>query len=50
MAFTVDQETAFNAILSGNNVFVTGGGGVGKTYLLNTVVNTFHHKTLFLKI
>jgi ATP-dependent DNA helicase PIF1 len=44
MKFTADQEKAFELIMSGMNVFVTGGGGVGKTHLLRTVINACRHK------
>ncbi len=32
------QNTALNILKSGNNVFITGSAGTGKTYLLNTFI------------
>lgn len=34
VVFTVDQRRAFNAILDGKNVFLTGEGGTGKSFVL----------------
>lgn len=34
---THEQTLAFNAVREGKNVFLTGGGGTGKTYLINTI-------------
>ena len=39
-----EHEQAFQVIMSGQSCFVTGGGGVGKTHLLKTVVNAFTRK------
>ena len=38
MGLTNDQERALDMIKSGKNVFVTGGGGVGKTFLVHRIV------------
>lgn len=38
MALTRDQQAALEACLGGQNIFITGGGGVGKTYLIHTLV------------
>ena len=39
MGLTKDQQAAFNCCMSGKNVFITGGGGVGKTYLIHKIVD-----------
>ena len=39
MGLTEDQQTALDCCMSGKNVFITGGGGVGKTYLIHKVVD-----------
>ena len=39
MALTIGQEKAFDAVKSGKNVFITGGGGVGKSYLTKQVIH-----------
>ena len=33
-----DQQNALNAVNSGRNVFITGGAGTGKSYLLRAIV------------
>lgn len=38
MGLTKDQQAALDCCMSGKNVFVTGGGGVGKTYLVDQIV------------
>lgn len=35
---TQDQQMALNAVNSGRNVFITGGAGTGKSYLLRAIV------------
>ena len=35
-----DQEIAYNLICSGLNIFITGGGGVGKSALIDYYINT----------
>lgn len=46
---TKDQEHALNEALTGKNLFITGGGGVGKTYLINRIVEELEEqeKTVF---
>lgn len=48
MGLTRGQQAALNAVYSGENVFITGGGGVGKTYLVSEVIKYFkdHKKTI----
>lgn len=36
---TQDQKRAFNSVKSGRNVFITGAGGVGKSYLYEYIEN-----------
>ena len=36
-----DQYDAFQRCLKGQNVFITGPGGCGKSYLLHTIVKAF---------
>lgn len=36
---TCEQLHAFNILLSGKNVFLTGSGGTGKSYLIETIYN-----------
>lgn len=35
---TSDQQKALDAVNSGRNVFITGGAGTGKSYLLRAIV------------
>ena len=37
---TADQQKALDAVNSGRNVFITGGAGTGKSYLLRAIVYT----------
>ena len=36
-----EQQLAYGDIFSGQNIFITGGGGVGKTYFIKYVYNEF---------
>lgn len=36
--FTEDQRAAYETLLSGNNIFLTGEGGTGKSYLIKTFI------------
>ena len=38
MGLTKDQQKALDCCLDGKNIFITGGGGVGKTYLIHKIV------------
>lgn len=38
-SLTADQEKAYRLIMSGANCFITGGAGVGKSYLLKHAIN-----------
>jgi ATP-dependent DNA helicase PIF1 len=44
MGLTRGQQAALNAVYSGKNVFITGGGGVGKTYLLSEIIGYFTNR------
>lgn len=41
---TDDQMQAYNVALSGENIFVTGGAGTGKSYLLRRIVEGLHQQ------
>lgn len=36
-SLTIEQRAVFNHLLRGKNLFLTGGGGVGKSYLLSVI-------------
>jgi ATP-dependent DNA helicase PIF1 len=36
------QRKAYNAIVDGKNIFLTGGGGVGKSYIIKTFYNNYN--------
>lgn len=44
MALTFGQEKALAAVKSGKNVFITGGGGVGKSYLIKKIVESLEEE------
>ena len=46
MNLNQDQKRAFDEILKGRNVFVTGGGGVGKSYLIRHIRDLFEGDTI----
>ena len=39
--FTKEQQEAFNKIIDGENVFLTGNAGTGKSFVLDEVINYF---------
>jgi ATP-dependent DNA helicase PIF1 len=45
MLLTSEQEDYYDAILKGESIFLTGPGGVGKSYLLKKVYDDFTAKT-----
>ena len=46
MILNNEQNYAYNLILEGKNIFITGGGGVGKTALLNYYISKHRKKSL----
>ena len=40
---TAEQRRAFNALREGKNVFLTGSGGTGKSYLINQIYSELPH-------
>lgn len=38
---TTEQRSAINYLLSGNSLFLTGGGGVGKSFLISTIYKEY---------
>tara|TARA_E500000178_G_C16999411_1_gene744913 strand:- start:218 stop:1486 length:1269 start_codon:yes stop_codon:yes gene_type:complete len=44
MILNKEQSYAYQSILKGNNLFITGGGGVGKTALLNYFIKKHKNK------
>lgn len=42
MTLNTEQTEALNRILEGDNVFLTGPGGTGKSYLIQRIVETFN--------
>lgn len=38
---TKEQQNVINQLLHGKNIFLTGGGGVGKSYLISTIYKEF---------
>jgi ATP-dependent DNA helicase PIF1 len=47
MNFSIEQQNAFERYLMGDNIFITGPGGTGKTFLINEIVRSMsvRHKT-----
>ena len=41
-----EQQNALSYILQGDNIFVTGGGGTGKTVLINYFVKHYNNKNI----
>lgn len=44
MTLNTEQEEALERILQGDNVFLTGPGGTGKSFLIERIVETFEEK------
>ena len=40
MTLNSGQQAAYDAVIQGKSIFITGPGGTGKSYLLNTLYNT----------
>ena len=45
--FTKLQQAAYDAIMSGQNVCITGSGGVGKSYIIQQIREQIKNETLF---
>ncbi len=43
MALNDEQQAALDSILAGDNVFVSGGAGVGKSHLVNHIREHVHN-------
>jgi ATP-dependent DNA helicase PIF1 len=43
--FTEEQQNAYDSILAGESIFLTGPGGTGKSFLLQTLYRTYTMKT-----
>jgi ATP-dependent DNA helicase PIF1 len=41
-----EQQLALNDVLNGHSIFITGGAGVGKSYLVNKIVQATSHKNV----
>jgi Flp pilus assembly CpaF family ATPase len=39
-AMNPEQKQALDAVSKGQNIFITGGAGVGKSYLVNEIVKS----------
>ena len=46
MSLNEKQRNAMDAIIKGENIFITGGGGVGKTYFINQLKTVFRDKNI----
>ena len=46
MSFSREQQIAFNRFKSGENLFITGPGGTGKTYLIKEIVKNIKDREL----
>lgn len=44
MNFTADQQIAYDNMLAGKNVFITGEAGTGKSYVVNTYIKEMEKK------
>ncbi len=44
MNFDIDQKKAYESAISGNDVFISGGGGVGKTYVIRSIIDDLRAK------
>ena len=47
-SYGIGPDDALEAILSGKNTFITGGGGSGKSHLINTLRDFYADDSLFL--
>ena len=43
LSLTLGQKDALSYILQGKSVFITGGGGTGKTVLLKYIIKHYQH-------
>ena len=41
MALNLEQKSAFDAVISGDSIFLTGPGGTGKSFLLQTIYENY---------
>ena len=43
MKLSIKQQLVFDSVINGNNVFLTGPGGTGKTALIKEIYNKIHN-------
>ena len=48
--YSVEQQICFNKYLKGENLFITGPGGTGKSFLIKNIVNDAEEKNKIIKV
>ena len=50
MSFSIEQNIAFNRFLLGENLFITGPGGTGKTFLIKEIVRSMKERGIVYQV